>query len=225
MKDWFPFTEYDFYAYITAGAILIAAIDYTLANGNLVSRADWSIVQAIFWTMISYLVGHVTAGFSSFFMEQLLLKRVFINPIIVILGIKEPRYFELLFKHLFATEYSPFPESVCQKIRTKLRTSIGDIKDPENIFQTAFAVARYESSSEARLNQFMNLYGLCRNVSFVALVSTALLWIKTYQSPNNQDAYLAWASIALAVGMFGRFIKFYSSYTREVLRAFERASA
>lgn len=229
MKNWFPFTDYEFYAYITAGAILIAAVDYTLGSSALVARTEWTIVQGIFWTMISYLVGHVVAGLSSFFMEQLLLKKLFTNPLQIILGLKQSRWFELPFQYLFAREFSPLPQSVSTKIRLKLDASIVNdqsaLEDPEAIFQTAFSVARYSKDSEFRLNQFMNLYGLCRNVAFVSLIAAVLLWTRTYQSPNPKDALLAWGAFVLGLGMFGRFIKFYSAYTREVLRAFERAGA
>lgn len=228
MKNWFPFTDYDFYAYITAGVILIASIDYTFGGSILVSRAEWSVVQGIFWTMISYIVGHVIAGLSSFFMEQLLLKKIFTNPVQVILGLRRSKWFEKPFRYLFAREFSPFPEAFSAKITKKLEAAIGSNKaaldDPETLFQTAFSVARYAKDSELRLDQFMNLYGMCRNVAFVGLIAAVLLWIRAWHSESPSDVGMAWTAFAVALGMFGRFVKFYSAYTREVLRAFERAA-
>lgn len=228
MKNWFPFTDYDFYAYITSGVMLIAAVDYTFGGSVLVGRTEWTIIQGIFWTMISYLIGHVSAGLSSFFMEQILLKKLFTNPILAILGFKQSRWYELPFRYLFASEFSAFPETVSARINLKLKAEIGTnplaLQHPETLFQTAFSVARYDKDCEPRLDQFMNLYGFCRNTAFAAFVAALLLWIRTCQLNDPTDAYLALAALALGLGMFGRFIKFYSAYTREILRAFERAA-
>ncbi len=226
MKSWFPFTDYEFYAYITSGVIVIAGVDYALFGSMLVNRTEWTIVQGVFWTMISYLVGHITAGLSSFSLEQTLVKKVFRAPELVILGLSQPRWFERIFKSLFALEYSAFPPAICDEIldrfATKLNCDRASVTDPETMFQTAFAVARYEPTSEARLNQFMNLYGLCRNVAFAALLVAVLLVWKRICSPVPIDGPLLLAALALAVGMFGRFLKFYAAYTRETLRAFGR---
>lgn len=226
MKNWFPFTDYEFYAYITSGVIVISGIDYTLFGGILVNRAEWTVVQGVFWTMISYLVGHIAAGLSSFALEQTLVKKIFRAPELIILGLKEPRWFEKLFKSLFASEYARFPQQNCDDILDKLATSLkcdrSLLTNPEAMFQTAFSVSRYEPTSEARLNQFMNLYGLCRNVAFAFLLVTFLLIWKRIFSPNPMDGWLLVGASVMSVGMFGRYLKFYSAYTRETLRTFGR---
>lgn len=226
MKSWFPFTDYEFYAYITSGVIVIAGVDYVLFDGILVNRAEWTVVQGFFWTMISYLVGQITAGMSSFTLEQTLLKKVFRAPVFVILGLKVPRWFEQFFKSLFANEYAKFPQQNCDDILDKLAASLRcdrcALTDPEAMFQAAFSVSRYEPTSEARLNQFMNLYGLCRNVAFAFLLVAFLLIWKRICSPAPMDGLLLVGASVMAVGMFGRFLKFYSAYTRETLRTFGR---
>lgn len=226
MKDWFPFTDYDFYAYITAGVIVIASFDYALFGSVLVSRTEWTVVQGVFWTMLSYLVGHITAGLSSFLFEQTLTKKVFRSPILIILGLKSPRWFERLFSSLFAHEYSPFPsfssDGVIEKLTGKLNCDRANLPDAETLFQTAFSVARYEASSELRLNQFMNLYGFCRNVAFAFVLASILLTWKLNFHPAPADGWLIAAAVIMAIGMYGRFLKFYSAYTRETFRAFGR---
>jgi hypothetical protein len=228
MKTWFPFTDYEFYAYITSGVIVIAGVDYALFGGVLVNRTEWTVVQGIFWTMISYLVGHISAGLSSFALEQTLAKKVFRAPESIILRLQKPRWFERIFKSLLAGEYSAFPQANCDDILNKLAASLkcdrASLNDPEAMFQTAFSVSRYEPTSEARLNQFMNLYGLCRNVAFAfVLVAMLLIW-KRACNPTQMDDWLLTGSAIMAVGMFGRFLKFYSAYTREILRTFGRKS-
>jgi hypothetical protein len=226
MKSWFPFTDYEFYAYIMSGVIVIAGVDYALFGGVLVNRTEWTVVQGIFWTMISYLVGHISAGLSSFALEQILVKRVFRAPESIILGLQKPRWFESVFKSLFAREYSAFPQPNCDDILDKLAASLkcdrASLNDLEAMFQTAFSVSRYEPTSEVRLNQFMNMYGLCRNVAFAFVLVTLLLIWKRVCNPAPMDDWLLTGASVMAVGMFGRFLKFYSAYTRETLRTFGR---
>ena len=228
MKQWFPLTDYDFYAYITAGVILITAIDYAFGASVLVGRTEWTFAQGVFWAMMSYLVGHIAAGLSSVVMESLLLRRVLTNPVVVILGLEPMRWFDKPISYMFAKEFGPFPSVIASAIVAKLRTKIGvqpdEAVDPEALFHTAFAVARYDKDCEVRLNQFMNVYGLCRNVAFVALVSAILFWVRAFQTTQQHYVVLAWGAFFLALGMFGRFVKFYSAYTREVFRAFERVA-
>lgn len=226
MKSWFPFTDYDFYAYITSGVIAIASVDYTIFGGILVNRTEWTVVQGVFWTMLSYLVGHITAGLSSFVLEQTITKRVFRSPSLILLGLTSPRWFEKLFSSLFAREYAPLPkpsrEEIIQKLCSKLQCNQANLTDAETMFHTAFSVARYEASSELRLNQFMNLYGLCRNVAFAFVLASILLIWKFNSHPAPADGWLTAAAVIMAVGMYGRFLKFYSAYTRETFRAFGR---
>ena len=226
MKNWFPFTDYDFYAYISAGVIVIAGIDYTLFGAVLVGRAEWTIVQGVFWTMFSYLVGHITAGLSSFALEQMLINKVFCSPVLIILGLRKPRWFERLFKLLFAREYSAFPtensDMILDKLASSLKCERSSLRDSETIFQTAFLVSRYETTSEVRLNQFMNQYGLCRNVAFAFLLVAVLLAWKRLCQPAEMDGWLLLGSLLMAGGMYGRFLKFYSAYSREILRTFGR---
>lgn len=70
------------------------------------------------------------------------------------------------------------------------------------------------------MDQFRNLYGFSRNISFVALIAAVLLAIKLCQAPNSHMAWLLAAAIAVAIGMFGRFLKFYAAFSYEVLRTY-----
>src|SRR3546814_15640094 len=72
VKDWFPFTSYDFYAYLTAGMVTLAAVDRVYLGSMLASEANWTIVNGTFWTAIAYLVGQIIAIPSSVFLEHLL---------------------------------------------------------------------------------------------------------------------------------------------------------
>ena len=65
MKQYFPFTDYDFYVYLTAGMLLIASVDYSFGGTVLIHRTEWTVVQITFWVAIAYLFGQLVAGPSS----------------------------------------------------------------------------------------------------------------------------------------------------------------
>ena len=69
MKNWFPLTDYDFYAFLTAGMILVAAADFSFGGSQLIERASWTIPGAVFWIVVAYLIGQVTAGWSASVLE------------------------------------------------------------------------------------------------------------------------------------------------------------
>ncbi|MEC8714753.1 MAG: hypothetical protein VXY04_05975 [Pseudomonadota bacterium] len=228
MRTWFPFTDYDFYAYLTSGLILVATFDLAFFGGELVYQESWTFVQGVFWTIVCYLIGHVVAGLSSLILQQLAFSGLFLSPEAIVLDLKGPRLHERIFRRLFADEYSRLPEHISRIIREKLAQETGNEisiqTDRETIFQTAFSVSRYEVSSKERLDVFMNLYGLCRNVSFSFLISSAVFTTSALLARDRFDIILAFITGIMAVGMFGRYLKFYSAYTREILRTYGRKS-
>ena len=48
MKDWFPLTSYEFYAYLTSGMVVLAAADRAFMGSTLASHTDWKVVIVVF---------------------------------------------------------------------------------------------------------------------------------------------------------------------------------
>ena len=227
MKNWFPLTSYDFYAYLTSGMVVLAAADRAFMGSTLASNTDWKVVTAVFWTAIAYLVGHIVAIPSSAIFEHLIAKRVLRDPSAVILGLKPQRFRERCFGTVVgAREYEPFPADYRAAIVTKLAGAL-NVTEPniqaEAAFQCALTPARSIPDSVSRMDNFLNQYGLCRNVSFANLIAAVLLAILACRTGNQSDAFLAIGAAVLTLGLFIRFIKFYAAYTREVYRAFNKA--
>ena len=226
MKQYFPFTDYDFYAYITSGMLLIASLDYAYGGGALVHRSEWTVVQISFWVAIAYLLGQIIAGPSSAILEHWIARTFLHSPLSIALGLAEPRWRELVARRLFANrEYAALPEQTRSRILTAAAAAYGrpvaEITDPETVFGLAFGVARSIPDTAARLDQFRNLYGFSRNVSFSSLVGCVVLSVRYRHLPEDLDKnFLIVGAIVLFVGMFGRFLKFYASYSREVLGAY-----
>lgn len=227
MKDWFPLTSYEFYAYLTSGMVVLAAADRALMGSTLASHTDWKVVVAVFWAAIAYLIGHIVAIPSSAIFEHLIAKRLLRDPSTVILGLQPQRFRERCFgTAVGAREYEPLPADYRAGIITKLARALN--VSEQNIqadaaFQCAFSPARSIPDSASRMDTFLNQYGLCRNVSFASLIATVLLTILACRTGDHTDVLLALGAGVLALGLFIRFIKFYAAYTREVYRAFNKA--
>lgn len=223
MKDWFPLTNYEFYAFVSAGMLLVAAVDYCLAEAVLINRIEWTVVQVIFWIIVSYLVGHICASASSIILEQFVTRRLLRSPVEVISGLSERRWIDHAVSFLAAAkrEYAPLPEPLRKKLLNKIASAVdrpAQSLSADTVFEASFSSARTNPDTAARLDQFLNSYGLCRNVSFVSFIGVGLLARRYCMTPNEHDLILLIAAVIMAFGMYGRFFKYFAAYTREVLR-------
>lgn len=224
MKQWFPLTDYEFYAFVTAGMLLIAAVDYSVAGAILTTRTDWGVVNGVFWTIIAYLVGQICAAPSAGLLEHVVARRWLSIPADIQLGLKPRNAAERLAAALFAQrEYAPLSTAVREKALARAATQLGravtDL-DGETVFQAAFHISRAVPDTAVRLGAFLNQYGLGRNVAFVGLIATPLLIYRQCVTPSPIGGWLIAASALLTIGMFGRFLKFYSAYSCDVLRTY-----
>ena len=206
--------------------LLIASIDYTFGGAFLIHRTEWTVVQFGFWVAIAYLLGQIAAGPSSALLEHLVARKLLHSPLSIALGLSQPRWREKTAQRLFANrEYSPLPAQTRARIlegaATVLKVTVSEITDPEAVFGIAFGAARGNADTVARLDQFRNLYGFSRNVAFVSIIACILILIRYSRLPTELDkGLLLTGTLVLAIGMFGRFLKFYAAYSREVLGAY-----
>ncbi|WP_395612218.1 hypothetical protein [Allosphingosinicella sp.] len=228
MKDWFPLTSYDFYAYLTAGMIAIAAYDHAFMASALAGQAQWTVAAGVFWIAIAYLAGQIIAIPASGLLEHLIARRLLRAPAALLLGTSRPRWREKFVAVVFsAREYQPFPTPNRDSMRAKAAKQLGVDKasvTAEAAFQAAFPHARSVPDSATRLDNFINQYGMCRNVSFACLLAGMMLWIAAAKAPTGQNIALCAGAFLLAIGLFGRFLKFYAAYAREVLRTFDKVA-
>lgn len=226
MKDWFPFTSYEFYAYLTAGMVTLAAVDRVYLGSMLANEVSWTVVNGAFWIAIAYLIGQILAIPSSSMLEHLLMRKWLRAPSRVLLGLDAPRWREVAVRWLFAArEYEPLPvatqNSIKRKVAAALTIAPVDVQ-AEAAFHCAFPYARGVSDSATRLDNFMNQYGMCRNVSLASLIACILMIGQALSTGAREDWLIAIAALVLAVGLFGRFVKFYAAYAREVFRTFDK---
>lgn len=216
MENKIPFTTYDFWAYLSSGFLLLFAVDH-VAGTHLLARDAWTVVQSIIAISSAYAVGHVTASMSSFFLEKLLVGRLLGFPRDVLFGkVKAPRWLRFLLASYFQSLPKPTQLAVIEKGK-----GIGVHTPGEALFWPAYIAAICTPSVSARIDNFLNLYGFCRNTAFVAFVNAALLfWSYQWGGGARTDLGWACASLALGSGLTLRYLKFLRHYASEIFTSF-----
>ena len=92
--------------------------------------------------------------------------------------------------------------------------------DREALFHHARIIARQSRETWEKGEVFLNLYGFCRNLSFVLLVGSPVLLVSGLLSERREVALLGAGLGAVGVGMLYRFLKFYRLYTFELFSAY-----
>lgn len=221
MESKIPFTSYDFWAYLSAGFLLLFAVDHVVGT-EVFARSSWTLVQGIVLVSGAYALGQVVASAAAFLLERGLVERLLGAPRNVLLG--RPRAWRWV-RRLLPGYFRCLPDEVRQAILSRGRT-LGIDGPGEALFWVAFQHARTTPVVMARLDNFLNLYGFCRNTALVAVVDGALL-CSAYRWGEQPIAtlYWGWAAFLLAAGMVLRYLKFYRHYAVEVFTAFAYAPA
>ena len=225
MKNYFPFTDYDFYAYLTSGMIVLFALDYGFNNGAIMLREDWPFVQIVFAVAIAYLVGQMVAGVASILLEHWIARRVLRPPVAIMMCLGAPRSGEsFIGRWIVGRYYQPNSDgqraAVLRKVAKKLGKQPEEIIDPEDIFQVAFPVARQMPGAVERMDDFRKLYGFSRNVALSGLIAAGALAYRAAVAGEIELYWWALLVIVFSIAMFGRFLKFYAAYGAEVLRSY-----
>jgi len=215
-----PFSAYDFFGYLANGFVVICAWEYAFLDSALADR-EWKTGSAVFYLVLAYIVGHIVANISSYFLEHRVVRDWLKSP--------EETLFEPQQKTwrscFFPIFYRPFPaETQSRVLEVAMKNGFG--KPSRGLFLHAHAIVKQDKVTMERLTSFLNLYGFCRNVcaaliiSAIILVIGALIDVRHWEHIDNLK--LAWAGGALVggVGMFYRYLKFFRHYTMEVFNTY-----
>jgi hypothetical protein len=218
MKD-IPFTSYDFWGYLTSGFGMLFVADY-VADTHLLERGSWSLVESLVAIACAYMVGHVIAGLAAFFWENLLMRKWTGVPTNILMG-AGPKGTWLMHK-IAPTYYQAFDGSLRKRIADKAAAD-GVPAKGEGLFWAAFGATRDNDRAQARMSDFLNQYGLCRNLSFTACVCAVVLLYAAFTHRHPHDGW--WAALAAFLGaaMYLRYMKFYRHYAIEVLTTYAHA--
>lgn len=162
--DKIPFSVYDFFAYLSSGAVVLMTVDYVWGLGIL-ERKEVGPVLGIALVIVAYVTGHIVAHFSSFLFEHTIVKRILKRPLALLLG-EQPQW--ILFAWIFPNFYRAFPENTQTRIREQA-TARGCTGQGEGLFLHAYSIMTANERLQSRLDDFRNQYGFARNMSFAFL--------------------------------------------------------
>lgn len=214
-----PFSVYDFFAYLATGFIVLSAADYAFGLGWL-QKEKLPPGMIVFLTLGAYVLGHLVANLSSYFLEHRFLRGV----------LKSPE--ETLFNEtkggwalLFPIFFKPFPAETQKRVLDRA-VAAGIIRPGRGLFFHCHSIVKRDKSTADRLGNFLNTYGFCRNASMASLIAAAILLCAAVRHMEWKTAEgletdkLVWAAVAIivAIGLFYRYLKFFKHYTEEVFR-------
>ncbi len=216
MESKIPFTSYDFWAYLSSGFLLLFIADY-VAGTDLLTRDSWTIVQGVVAVSAAYAVGQLVASGSALVFERVLVGRLLGYPRDILFGRSKAWAWV---RALLPAYFNPLPADT-RKAALKKGAADNVKGSGEALFWAAYAHARTTPLVMARLDNFLNLYGFCRNTAFVALVGSALLY-GSYRWGKGPavNLYWSWIALAAALGMALRYLKFFSHFSVEVFTAY-----
>ena len=224
MKNHFPFTDYDIYAYLTSGSLLMAVLDFVLNDAAIIAQKEWNFVQIVLAVASAYVLGHLIAWVSQMIIEMWLMRRVLSAPIEIQLAFSSPNLIERLAGRAVGRYYEPFREPVRRKMidvaSKKLEVECDKPIDAEAVFQVAHGYAMGLEAVRDRSDSFRNQYGLFRNMTLVGLTAIGVLaWTAWYGYGPERAGLLMLLAGALTLASFVRFAKFYCSFSAEILRS------
>ena len=216
MENKIPFTSYDFWAYLSAGFLLLFIADY-VANTNLLNRESWTVVQGIVAVSAAYAVGQLAASASSFAFEHLLVGKLLGYPREVLFG--KPKAWAWV-RFFLPGYFKPLPD-LTQQAALKRGRADGVNTPGEALFWAAYSHARATPSAMSRLDNFLNLYGFCRNTALVAIIDSAMLfWSYRFNNGPAENLYWSWAALFIGLGITLRYLKFFRHYSVEVFTTY-----
>lgn len=129
-------------------------------------------------------------------------------------------------RRLFPGHYRTLPKETRDRILNKAKRRAGIHEAGRALFFHCFAIVKLEQATRDRLENFLNLYGFCRNVCMALLLGAILLIIGVVSDSWRESSvgeHVSWAipaALIAAVGMFYRYLKFFRDYTAEVFRSY-----
>lgn len=212
MDNRIPFTSYDFWAYLSAGFLLLFVVDHVTGTG-LLARDSWTVIQGVVAISAAYAVGQLIASVASVVFERILVGQLLGYPRNVLFG--KPKAWRWV-RAMMPAYFRELPD------QTKLAAlekgmAAGVTSQGEALFWVAYANARATPIVMARLDNFLNLYGFCRNTALVSYIDAALLqWSFRWGGGPEENLYWSWAAAAVGVGMTFRYLKFFRHYAVEL---------
>jgi hypothetical protein len=226
MRNFFPFSDYDFYGYLTGGFAIMLALDFAFNDGFGVLHSDWTFVQVVLAVAFAYIVGQLAAWPSSILLQNFLAHTLLRSPFEVQVGAVQPRFIERIISTLIAgRDYRRLGDGALDNMINRASEITGSAasyfrEKPEELYSLAYAHARKAPDTRQRMDSFRNLYGLTRNLAFAGFLSAVLLAAAPKSEVGHDLRGFAIIALVAGIGMLARYLKFYCAFASEVTRSF-----
>lgn len=217
-----PFNIYDFFAYLASGFIVLAAVDFAFDLGWLFKK-EVGIPLIVFGVVAAYIVGHVNASLSGYFIETLVVRRLLHEPEIILFeDCPAQGWANRTRRFVFSGFYRPLTETTRSRVLSKAEKRLGDAVKGRALFFHCHPLVKQNEAASKRLEIFLNLYGFCRNVCMACVLAIPILLVgafdewRVYSKVSPSRYWWAAAATVCAAGMFFRYLKFFRLYTHEV---------
>ena len=220
MRQWFPFTDYDFYAYLASGSLLLAVVDFALNGAQLLTQ-NWTLVGIVVAFSAAYTTGHIVGLLSAAIFERLLVGGLFSDPLAIQVGLTPPTLRDRIARAFAGRDFKPMNAAHQEAVQNTVKTVLALQNPPtrEQVFRVGYNKARENPDTRQRIDEFRNLYGFSRNMSFVAAFAIGVfLWTNWFGDIEHNAAWIIISSIVF-VGMSFRYLKFYGCFVRELARS------
>ncbi len=207
--DQIPFTAYDFFAYLSSGALVVAAVDALYGRQWLLDTELRPLLSLVL-VLVAYITGQVVAQVSKPILEDGLVARVLRRPSENLMRTERPWGRWLLPLH-----YRPLVRENREQVRAQA-ISRGFHGTGEALFVHIFGTVKLRPGIQDRLDGFRNQYGFARNMCLAFLVVGVLLLVGPFDARPAPSRWWAAPAFAFAVAMLYRYLKFLRQYSYEL---------
>lgn len=220
MENLFRFSDYDLFACVATGLAALVAWDLALET-HFVLAADWTISTGVATIGFAYIAGQIIAAPAAFLIEKLLLARFVGAPSKILFNVNDTPVPTFLKRSILRGYFLPLAEDIQRRVLKRASLEGKATTPGEGLFWAAFPAAKKDRDAYPRMMSFLKLYGFCRNMSFVGLMSSILFageWLWGTLDGRANAHFLQWsgASLFIGAGMLLRFFTYYRLYSVEV---------
>jgi hypothetical protein len=209
-----PFTLYDFFAYLSTGALWLLGIDYAFAMGWILGK-EVGTGQTVVWVIVAYVLGHVNSHWSAWLFENKFVEHGLGYPSVNLFA-RSAAGRRAIVRRLFAHYLTPFPRQTAEDILDAYER-LSKHREPGNaMFNFCFSVVKTSPVAYGRLQTFLATYGFARNMSFATLCVAGFFLAAWFVRGVPHLRLLALACVATAIVLFYRYLKFFRIYSLEI---------
>jgi hypothetical protein len=210
-----PFRVYDFFAYLSSGAVLVSAWDWLYGPHFVLQEKLPAHILALA-LLLSYVVGHAASNVSAFLFESLIVRKLLGPPSRVLMGAAAPPGV----RWIFAGYYRPLDLETRERIERRATAAGIERAEGEALFQLAFARLARDAGVLSRLDEFRDNYGFARISALAVLLVAAAMSITRWTGKAHLP--ISWIATCAVLGivLFYRYLKFFRQYTYHLLVLF-----